>query len=496
MDFLDPRKRKARRNRLIIGYFLFAVVIALATVILVYGANGVGINTKTGQIVENGLLFVDSQPGGATISLNGKAQGPKTGARFVLPAGIYKLSLSKAGYRGWSRSIVLYEQGIDRYVYPFLFPTKPQITQLKLYPSIPPLLTETPDRHFLLVAEPGLTSLTFDQYDSTDLAAGSQVLNLPRDLITGDASPTTFKEVEWSDDNKHLLLQHDTAAGREFIVFDRSDPTKSFNVNKLFNVSPTDVRLRDKKIDQLYIYNQTDASLQVADTGQGILLPVFLHHVLAFKAYGSTLITYVTDIDGKPGQVQARIWDDGKTYPLYTFNAGSYYLIDAAQFQSHWYYVAGSDKADRIAIFKDPIDSINNPTFAKAVPLLSFVLPQASKLSFSENTRFISVEAGQSMAVYDIERAEAFYYTVKAPLTAPLHWMDGHRLIGQSAGNVYVIDFDNNNPQSVTPTIYPQGAYFNRNYQQMMTLADSPNGPVLERVDMRAGADLPANGKQ
>lgn len=496
MDFLDPRKQKARRNRLIIGYFLVAIVISLATVILVSGANGIGFDTKTGQIVEKGLLFVDSQPGGATITLNGKVQSSKTSARFNLPAGIYKMTLSKTGYHSWSRSIVLYEHTIDRYVYPFLFPQKPQMTQLKLYPAAPTLLSQTPDRHFLLVAEPGLTGLIFDQYDTGDLAAGSQELSLPKDVATGDTSPATFKEVEWSSDNKHLLLQHATAAGSEFIVFDRTDPTKSFNVNKMFNVAPSEVKMRNKKVDQLYIYDASAQTLQVGDTGQAILAPVFLRHVLAFKPYGDSLLTYVTDSGMKAGYVQARIWDNGKTHSLYSFTAGKYYLIDSAQFQGHWYYVAGSDTASRIAIFKDPIDSINNPTYGKAVPLLSFVLPGADKLSFSDNTRFIGLQSGQKFAVYDIETASPYYFTVKAPITAPLHWMDGHRFIGQTGNNVYVSDFDNSNVVEVTPTIYDQGAFFSRDYQQMITVASSQNGPVLERVDMRAGVDLPADGKQ
>lgn len=496
MDFLDPRKQKARRNRLIIGYFLVAIVISLATVIVVSSAEGIGIDTKTGQIVEKGLLFVDSQPSGATISLNGKVQPDKTSARLNLPSGIYKLTLSKDGYRSWSRSVVLYEHTIERYVYPLLFPKKPQITQLKLYASSPQLMTQTPDRRFLLVAEPSSAALVFDQYDTGDLAAGSEPLTLPKDIATGDLDPASFKEVEWSSDNRHLLLQHTTTLGSEFIVFDRSDPTKSFNVNKLFGIAPSEVKLRDKKIDQLYIFNQTDHTLQVGDTGKAVLAPVFLRHVLAFKPYGSSLLTYVTDTGMKPGYVQSRIWDNGKTHTLYTFTAGKYYLIDSAQFQGHWYYIAGSDTASRIALFKDPLDSIKDPTYGKAVPLLSFVLPGASKVSFSENTRFIGVESGQKMAVYDIETASPFYYTVKAPLVTSLHWMDGHRWIGQASGNVYVIDYDNSNAQEFTPTLYNQGAFFNQNYEQMITLASSPNGPILERVDMRAGLDLPADGHQ
>jgi hypothetical protein len=133
MDFLDPRKRRAHKIRLIIGYVLVAIVIVLATIIIVYGANGYGINTKTGQIVQNGLLFADSNPGGAEIYLNGVDKHATTSSRLILPAGNYTLTLKKEGYRDWSRKFTLGEQSVARYVYPMLFPVKPVITNLKTY---------------------------------------------------------------------------------------------------------------------------------------------------------------------------------------------------------------------------------------------------------------------------------------------------------------------------------------------------------------------------
>src|SRR4051812_39959341 len=117
MDFLDPRKRRAHSIRLMIGYVLIAIAIALGAMILVYGAYGYGINTKTGDIVQNGLLFVNSQPGGADISLNNNPQGSNTAARLILPSGNYTLTLKKDGYRTWQRGFTLTEHSVARYVY-------------------------------------------------------------------------------------------------------------------------------------------------------------------------------------------------------------------------------------------------------------------------------------------------------------------------------------------------------------------------------------------
>src|SRR5579871_947654 len=151
MDFLDPRKRRANRNRLFFGYVLVSIAILLGAVILVYSAYGYGINTKTGDIVQNGLLFLDSKPSGADIYINGQNHGSKTSARLILPAAKYTVILKRSGYRDWTKTFSLQEHSISRFVYPFLFPLKPSPVPLKSYTAEPPLATASPDRHWLLV---------------------------------------------------------------------------------------------------------------------------------------------------------------------------------------------------------------------------------------------------------------------------------------------------------------------------------------------------------
>lgn len=497
MDFLDPRKRRAYHIRLIVGYVLVAIVISLATVIIVYGANGYGINTKTGQIVQNGLLFVDSKPGGAEIFLNGKDRGT-TSARLIVPAGKYTLTLKKAGYRDWTRQFTLNEQSIGRYVYPFLFPLKPTVINLKTYSVAPALMTETPDRHWLLVqANSGSGQLpTFDEYDTSTLDQKTpdvRQVAMPAGLLTNFTATSKLTEIEWSTDNDHLLLRHDYAGGSEYIIFDRANPDQSINVNQLFGITPAQVNLFNKKADQLYVLSQPGGVLQLGDTGSGQLAAAVLNDVLVFKPYGKDLITYVT-ADGQPaGQVAARIWENGRNYPLYEFKAGSHYLIDAAQYNDHFYYVAGSDTADRVNVYKDPLDDIKNPKFGKAIPVLALHDPGATKAGFSDNARFIGLENGRHFAVYDIETGNNYEYQLKESLVNDMDWMDGHRLIGDSAGQILVMDYDGVNRQLLGTTSYPAGGLFSRDYNHMLTIAPAADGTsiVLKDTDLRAGADLP-----
>ena len=449
------------------------------------------LDPKTGNVIENSLLFVDSKPGGADIYINNTLQESKTSARLILPAGDYHLTLKKEGYRSWERDISLNERSVARYVYPFLFPLEPQVKNLKTYSKNPPLISQSPDRRWLLVQRLELVNgrVVFDQYDTSNLAKPPQALTVPQGLLTSLTS-SSLKEVEWSTDNKNLLLRHKFKGGSEYVIFNRDVPSQSFNVNERFGIEPAEVALRDKKIDQLYVLLSEGGALRVANRDNS-RVSALLDGVLAFKPNGPDLISYVTSQDAAEGQVVARIWDGDRSYQLYSFKAGNHYLIDEAQFQGHWYHVAGSDKDERVNVYKDPLDSLKNPAVNRASPLLSLNIVGATKVSFSGNTRFIAAEAGQRLAVYDLEAQSPFRYNLEAELADILHWMDGHRLIGASQGKIFVTDYDSTNQQSLVTTNYALGGFFSSNYEHLLTTTTSKTGVVLQDVDMRAGVDLP-----
>ena len=492
MDFLDPRKRRQHNIRLAIGYGLTAIAIGLTSIILVYGAYGYGINTKTGELIQNGLLFVDSKPAGASIYLNGRLQGNATSARLVLPSGNYDLTIKKTDYRDWSRKFTLNEHSIARYTYPFLFPAKLASQNLKVYSTGPQIITQSPDKHWLLVQTPSVDpkNIVLDMYDTGKLDQSPSQLVLPAALLNGSGPQDSLSAVEWASDNNHLLLKHSYQGGNEFIIFNRSDPAASLNVSQVFGVAATQMSLRNKKVDQLYIYKQDDNSLSLGDVAKGSLQPL-LSDVLAYRGYGSDLLSYVTAQKVAAGQVMARIWENGKTYPLYTFAAGNKYFLGAAQYQGHWYYVAGSDSADRINIYKDPLSGIKDPATAKAIPLIALPDSGVGSLSFSDNSRFIGVQAGQKFGVYDIETQSRYQYTLAAPISGEMHWMDGYRLVGLSGGSILAMDYDTTNQQSLVPALSGDSAFFDKNYNQMLDLASVDGGVALQRTDLRAGADLP-----
>lgn len=486
MDFLDPKYRQAYKIRLLIGYFLLAIAIILGTIILVYAVYGYGINTKNGQIVQNGLLFVDSKPSGAKIALNGKDQNATTSARLVLPGGDYSMTLSKTGYKSWTRNFTLDEHNVKRLNYAFLFPAQPVIAGIKNYQSVPALATQSPDLRWLILQT---TGLALEQQDLNDLNKTPETLSLPTDLFS--SSDGSLAVVDWSSDSNKLVLVHSFAGQIEFILLDREKPSNSVNLNKLFKLNLSQVALHDNKADQLYLYDQTTKVLELGNTQTGVVAAQTIKQVLSFTALSGNLVYFATP-SATSGDVDIKIADNDQVYKVETIKAQPAYELKASEFQGHWYYLAPAASPDTFNLYQDPITSIKDPSFAKASPITNFTVTGLTQTLFAPNGRNLSLSNGKDFVVYDLENKVKSKFSLSTNLAGLPSWMDNYHLIGNRSGSVWVIDFDGANEQLISSTALSQGGYFTKDYKHLATIKQNELGTYdLVNIDLRAGVDLP-----
>ena len=472
MDFLDPDKKKKHVRRLYFGYFLVAVAIILASVVLLFQALGYDLDRKTGQVIQNGLIFFDSQPESATIYLNGEDKG-QTASRLTVPAGQYTAELRRSGYKTWKRSFNLEGSSIERLVYPVLFPEKLNTQELRAYGGVTGFATQSPDRQWILTQKPGSLTL-FEQIDANKPKDPVREVAVPVGVLTASPGEHALKAVEWSTDNRHVLLQHIYKDGTEFVMIDRETPASSFNVNKLFAQNPSKVSLRDKKYDQLYLYDSTARTLQRADAKTKQVAPL-LSGVLAYKSYGADTLLYAATDSTKPDATVVRIRDGDKTYPLRSYiNAGEFHL-DITRFDEQWYAVVGATNEGRVSIYKNPMTRSKNSANGLPQAHTVLIMKDPRQVLFSANARFILTQNGNQFAIYDAETNRRHYYAVDLPISAELKatWMDGHRLLVNTQSNVHVFDFDGINQRQlvrISPDTVP---FFDRDYNRLYTLAPS-----------------------
>lgn len=476
MDFLDPKKKRAYNIRLAVGFVLIAVCLALGTTILALITSGYGLNFHTGKVIQNGLVFINAQPTSAKIYVNGINSGT-TNARLELPAGNYNFVLKSAGYHDWGTSINLFGGSVDQLIYPFMFPTNPIEKSVLNLSAEPNIATESPNRHWLLVSVPGQTG-EFSVIDVTNTKTPITTVSIPASVIANQPGTNSFKVVQWSTDNQHVLLEDNYQGGVSFIMFDWVTPADSFNVTQTFSPAVfTSIKLDNNSFNKLYLYNSAVDSLGLGDVSTKAVTPL-LDNVLAYWPYGSSQLVYTTPDGADASEVNAMLWNSGTSYKLRDLPTASSYQLNIATYSGHSYVIIGSSSSDYAYIYMDPLSELKAQPNQLPLPdtlLVSNGVPQ--NVTFSDSARFIALQSGSEFAVYDLETQTHYRYDTGLTLSPNevANWMDGNRLTLISGNKLVVFDFDGTNSVTFAPASNDFLPAFSTSYDAVYTLSPTPS---------------------
>ncbi|HEX5796816.1 MAG TPA: PEGA domain-containing protein [Candidatus Saccharimonadales bacterium] len=496
MDFLDPKKKRNQKIRLTIGHALMALLVFIGTYLLVFRAYGYDFDTKTGEVIQEGLVYIDSTPGGANISINGRANGQQTGTRLSLQEGKYSLELTRDGYSPWRRDFELQGGEVARYDYAFLFPIKPDTGEVQTFSAKPDFVTQSPDRRWILLAEKGkLNNMTlYDLNRRTDDQPNTTSLTFPSGLFAEAPGKHVLKLVEWSTDNRHILVRHDFRGGREFIVLDRENAAESYNVNRTLNRDPDKVTLFDKKFDRLLIYDAKSKRLSRADIDDRPNISTIASNVISYKSHGddTVLLSHIDPKDKTKAQIIMR--QDGKDYLVRRIPTASDIPLDIARYDNSWYVIFGVQSEERAYIYRDPAAFItNNPADLRSIR--AFVLKSEGRIdevSFSQNARFIMAASGRHFSVYDAEMEKHYSYGLglKPDKSAKPVWMDGHRIVTSTGERILIFDYDGTNKHTLIKADPAMPVMFDRDYEELYSLGSvGKNEYSLSLTELRTTAD-------
>ncbi len=498
MDFLDTAKVRRHRTGLKIGYALIGIAIAFASILLLYQTDGYCLNSS-GDVGRCGLVFVSSQPKGASMYLDGKLQDPRTNTKLNLESGQYTLKITREGYRPWQRVIESIGGDVRRYDYPFLFPTTLQTDITDTFNGKLAIASQSPDQRWLLTAQENRSG-TFTVYDLRDSAVVTSVTSvIPATVFTAGDGVQNWSVSEWSRDNRHVLLLHQytdkNKAAHEYIMFDRENSKNSQNITNALSLSDVEeLSLFDERSDQFYVYNSTDKML-VTRAISGNASALSLENVLSYKTIGDDTVLYITDTtpDGKitAGKVNAVLLQGNRSQVIRQLDAGAKkYLMEMAQYGGSWYIVIGSSSQTGVRVYKNPLDQPLADSSSLPTPLRFLHVENPTHVSFSSNARFVLTENGSKFAVYDAEYDNTYLYTVAQRVessTGAASWMDGHRLYFVSKGSAIVRDYDNQNVQTLQASSGPFGLFFTSDYSRVFAISTDSNGmQILTTTNLRA----------
>ncbi len=477
MDYLDPLKNRRDKRLLFIGYFLITIMIALTTLVLFYVTEGFGVNGN-GSVIQNSLLFFSSQPNPANIYINNKLFSSQTNTSFLLPAGTYNVKIARSGYTPWQRSIIVNGGTVEHFDYPFLFPSKLITTNLMSIDSLPTLDTQSLDRRWLLVSNPNQFNQFF-LYDLNNPTNNPVIDTIPTSVISTAKTSQSWKVIQWSSDNQHLILEHIYDGQTEFILVDIQNPALSVNLTKTFtNLSFDKIVMINNQYNYYYLYNSTSQQLSSVSLASPQVINMTLYNILAFKAYSNNIILFATNDTSKSGKVLIEEQVGSKVYIIKSLNSASRYLLNLTSYNSIPYVVIGDSNSDKIYIYQDPISQLNNNPTLSPGPIQVLLIQNPSYISFSDSSQFVVAENMNHFAVYNFQSGYAYNYSIKSQLDQPQTnavWMDGDRLTYVSNGNLIVFDYDGANLRVLSKSNPSLLSFFNKNYSDIFSILDNNN---------------------
>lgn len=490
MDFLDTKKMRRHALLLYTGYVFIGVAVLFSAIVLVYQANGFGVN-KDGELVQNGLVFVSTQPNPAQIRLNGKVNEAQTNSRLSLPSGSYDVKLSRTGYHDWNRPINVQGGDVQNFDYPFLVPRNLQTSQTDTFAAAPGLTTQSRDRRWLVVQQ-AVNATSFNVYDLNQVAdVQPEVVNLPDNIATAADGAESWEVVQWANDNEHFLVKHTYGTGFEYLLIDRVQPAESVNLNTSLKVSPSSMALVDNKFDLYHVLvDGVLSSIKLGDTQ----LRTIVENVLDFKSYSTDMVIYATPAPLDKNYVNISVIDDERNHVLRQVAVSDVYSLDTASYRGDQYFVVGASSEPMAYIYKNPVQQLRDADVTRPVADRVLRVNGVRHVSFSPNTQFVLAQNGQSFGVYDLFIKRPYTYKVTDPIDAPqqhAEWMDGFHLTFVSAGKQIFFDYDQRNRQALSRTLPVQYGHFSQDYRYFYSLDQNQDGSAkLTRTPLRTATDL------
>jgi len=503
MDYLDPVKKKQKRSRIMIGYVLLGVAISIATVLLVNITGGYYFDRESGQVIQNGLIYVDSKPESAKISLNGQEQGGRTDARLVVPEGIYDLSLQRDGYRDWTRKLTLDGASVRRVNYARLVPTDLTAVDVRAQELEPSSVSQSIDKRWLVAAYPN-NPLVLQATDLSNSFLIATEIALPVDILE-TRNEGTWEILEWADDNKTFLAVFTTTDLVEYALINRDKPNESLNLSRLFAGEVFDeISLRGRDKESLHLYDSATGVLKTASI-DGTTEPL-LTGVIDYETFESDNVVYVTKAGSN---VKVVLKTSDESYDIKQLNTADEYFLTLSDYQSKFLVGVGSSSEEKVTVFYDPIGGIAQNDFSMLpVPTTVLRLENIEELTVSSNSSVILARSGTDFASHEIEEDRSYTFSIdKEELDQghKIRWLDGRHLTLSSGGMQFMIDYDGSNQYDLVDSLPGFGSYFDADIDTLVTmikksapatpeaLSDAAAEPkttyVLQRTYMRTPAD-------
>lgn len=489
----NRQSRKKQLVKRIFVYSLMTLTMLGLLVLFTYKILGYQYNFTTRMVERTGLIQFDSFPRLATVQIDGKRIGTPTRTKYSVLPGSRQFSMSLAGYNDWQKTLDIKVGTVTWLDYVRLVPLEKTVDELD---SVENLLAigKSPDSRFMAgisrdsTGDNLLVMLDFKDSLQPKLAKYLMPVEAVTRATEGQSTEHSFSVKSWDNSSRRVLIRHDykgDVSGSEWLWVDRERPSEIININKLTNLSITDVKHgRDGEV----YTQQSNGDVRKLVVNTGTISRPLLSNVVSFDLYDSTTI-YYTGVQGENTIVG--IFRNNWNVPLVLDS------VNRLDGQSLKISVSRYFNQDTVAISKGtavlvyrgdlPTSIQQKDVFMeKTYGTLTLSRPLES-LSLGRSGRFVIAEDAQGFVSYDIE-LKSISQQIKKYQDTQVRWLDDYHIWQTDETNAMVMqEFDGVNSHRLMnianqydALLTPDGRFI----YAFDNSVDDPSAVILKRLHM------------
>jgi len=460
-------------------------VVAIVTSIVLFVLLGYRFDSDNGKIEQYAMLQFNSDPAGASVTVDGVYLSNITPSKVTLKSGTHAITMEKTGYETWSKTVDIKAGALGWLNYALFVPTVLTVEPIIDYTAVAESLA-SPDGHYILVenrsdsAEFELVNIGSDTVKSTTLTIPTTIYSSSK--VVGVLH--NFHIEKWDEAGRYALIKHSYDTKNEWLVLDTQDMTQTKNITRPFDFVPTSVDFAGTSGNTFFALGSGEIR-KIDLSVNTISLPV-VTGAISFKVGSSNIIVYVAS-GTEANQQIVGLYRDGDDSPrvvqTITKTDGSVVNAAATQyFNDH--YVAISD-GKQVQILSGSYPSAVGDTSS----LMSFATFTADEnvanLSFSPTGEYVLVQSGANFASYDLEYQSLATSIVKGTGSAvSIRWLNDNYLWSDRDGSLTIREFDGYNVHSISSIAEGQAAAITGNGRYIYSIAKTVTGYQLQRVRM------------
>lgn len=472
------RSKRAQRILFIMTYTIVPLLIIGSVAVLVLFIQGYRFSTSSGDVFQAGLVQFDTEPNGATVSIDGASLVARTRTRINVGSGTRTIDMTRDGYVPWQKTVEVVPGSVLWLTYARLVAENVVTEQLYDYDSVANVLVDEAEN--LFGVQPDVSAPTFVTIPATDGTPTRISATIPTELYD-DAPKQRFAATEWSQSGRYVLFRRDVDASRTWLVLDTSTPSESINISDKTSLNISNAFFDAE--DDRYIYLVTNGSLvrfnrsdmttsavlvknvqSVTQSAEGILA------VVARTRTGESTLSYITHSAQTARQIS--IFADG----IGTIQSAA---------------IVTYDRRDYVAVLADGqlyitptgLDSSETSAPLELAPFTSHeVSAKITRLESSPNGRFIVLVGSDRLSMYDLELSK-FSSTIAQYTSAPsVQWLDEYHLIDRLDGMLSMFEFDGANRTPITNVATKYHSVLSGSGEYVYALQQDANGYHVVRA--------------